>query len=138
MLTVELPAKFPRIAHPEMLRLVRIETFGARFAHTLGMLVEAQATLTFSPGSAYASARPLNRVWGRSSGSAPAACASYPPAVRRVSSPQLPTPPTSHFGTQCLSKAVAGLLAVTLFVCDVFKGRMSIQVHKRHNHQFLQ
>jgi hypothetical protein len=129
MLTAALPAMFPRIAHPEMHRPVRIETFGARFAHTRGMLV------AFSPGSAYAKRSPVEQSVGKIIRISPHVLP-CPPAVCSVSSPQPPTPITPHFGTQCLSKAVAGLLEVQLFVCDVFKGQISI--HKLRKHQFLQ
>ena len=41
MLAVAMPTIAPDIAHPERLRLLRIETGGAGLAHTRGMIVVA-------------------------------------------------------------------------------------------------
>ncbi len=66
MLSVALLAMFPWISHPERLRMVSIESFGARLAHTLDMLVEEQATLTFTPGSANSKLLPIEQSVGKS------------------------------------------------------------------------
>ena len=64
MLTVALLAMFTGVANPEILRMVSIESSGARLGHPRGMCVEARMTLALSPGSAKTERSPVEHRVG--------------------------------------------------------------------------
>ena len=107
----------------------------ARLASARGMHVQAQPVHPFPLLELRLRARPLNRAWGRSSISAPAACTSRAACRAPCGIAATPPPQPHHFATQCLSKAVGRLLEAQLFVCDVFKDQISI--HKPRSHHFV-